>query len=51
MSKDKKHPEKHTSKCSGDELIDLVKNKCVLFSDFEGKAYARFTIGDHQNEQ
>ncbi len=48
MSKDKKHPEKHTSKCSGDELIDLVKNKCVLFSDFEGKAYARFTIGDHQ---
>ena len=48
LNPDKKHPGRQESQKAGDKLIDLVRSKCELFSDFEGKAYARFTINNHK---
>ncbi|MCS5550803.1 MAG: hypothetical protein NZ811_04705 [Gammaproteobacteria bacterium] len=48
LNQDKKHQEKQKNKNAGDKLIDLVKGKCELFSDFEGKAYTRFAIEKHK---
>ena len=48
LNPDKKHPGKQENQNSGDKLINLVRSKCELFSDFEGKAYARFMIDNHK---
>ena len=47
LNPDKKHPGKQENQNSGDKLINLARSKCELFSDFEGKAYARFMIDNH----
>jgi len=48
LNPDKKHSSKQKNQKSGDQLINLVKNKCELFSNFERKAYAKFTVDDHK---
>ena len=36
------------TKSASDELIRIIKGKCKLFSDHEGKAYVTFTKKDHE---
>ena len=47
LNPDKEHPGKQENQKAGDKLIDLVMSKCELFSNLEGKAYARFIIDSH----
>jgi len=42
------NPKKSKEENSRNKLIDLVKEKCELFSNHEGRSYARFTIDNHK---